>query len=132
MDIIEQAAKRLAELRRAGVDVPEAAPAAEVKTVSPAPVAPAAASAPAPEPVVIQPAWGGNVSRRIELDMDAIGKRGIVTPQAERSQLAEELRVIKRPLLRNVLGKGVAPVKNGNLIMITSAVPGEGKSFTAA
>jgi protein-tyrosine kinase len=35
-------------------------------------------------------------------------------------------------LLRNVAGKGVAPVKHGNLIRITSAVPGEGKSFTAA
>ncbi|HWU84158.1 MAG TPA: XrtA-associated tyrosine autokinase [Rhodocyclaceae bacterium] len=64
--------------------------------------------------------------------MAKIASNGIVTPEATRSHLADELRVIKRPLLRNVAGKGVAPVRNGNLIMITSAVPGEGKSFTAA
>ncbi len=29
------------------------------------------------------------------------------------------------------MGKGKAPVANGNLIMITSALPGEGKSFSA-
>jgi len=39
--------------------------------------------------------------------------------------------VIKRPLLANATGKGAVPVVNGNLIMVTSALPGEGKSFTA-
>ena len=48
-----------------------------------------------------------------------------------RSQLADEFRVIKRPLIANAMGKGGAPINNGNLIMITSALPGEGKSFTA-
>ncbi len=31
----------------------------------------------------------------------------------------------------NATGKGAAPIRNGNLIMVTSALPGEGKSFTA-
>jgi exopolysaccharide/PEP-CTERM locus tyrosine autokinase len=122
MDIIEQAAKRLAELRRAGVET--------TSSVTPDEVAPAplrASPKAAPEAVPATP-----MSRRIELDMDSLAQHGIVTPKAERSHLADELRVIKRPLLRNVAGKGVAPVKNSNLIMITSAVPGEGKSFTAA
>jgi protein-tyrosine kinase len=122
MDIIEQAAKRLAELRRAGVET--------TSSVTPDEVAPAplrASPKAAPEAVPATP-----MSRRIELDMDSLAQHGIVTPRAERSHLADELRVIKRPLLRNVAGKGVAPVKNSNLIMITSAVPGEGKSFTAA
>ena len=35
-------------------------------------------------------------SRRIELDMDTIARHGILTPRAERSNLADELRVIKR------------------------------------
>jgi exopolysaccharide/PEP-CTERM locus tyrosine autokinase len=29
------------------------------------------------------------------------------------------------------MGRGAAPVKHGNLIMVTSALPGEGKTFTA-
>lgn len=127
MDIIEQAAKRLAELRRSGVEVaapePEVAPAAKQVSI----VAPAEKPVVADEPPAAVPG-----SRRIELDMNTIARHGILTPRSERSNLGDELRVIKRPLLRNVAGKGVAPVKNGNLIMITSAVPGEGKSFSAA
>lgn len=126
MDIIEQAAKRLAELRRAGVEVTSSVTPAELAPVSvSAALKPSLASA-------VEAAPTAAASRRIELDMDSLARHGIVTPGAERSHLADELRVIKRPLLRNVAGKGVVPVANGNLIMITSAVPGEGKSFTAA
>jgi exopolysaccharide/PEP-CTERM locus tyrosine autokinase len=45
--------------------------------------------------------------------------------------VADQYRVIKRPLIKNAMGKGASPIENGNLIMITSALPGEGKSFTA-
>ena len=38
---------------------------------------------------------------------------------------------IKRPLLDNVFGRGAAPVENGNLVVITSAIAGEGKTFSA-
>jgi exopolysaccharide/PEP-CTERM locus tyrosine autokinase len=126
MDIIEQAAKRLAELRRAGVEV--------TSSVTPAEHAPATVSAASKvSPTSVSDAVpAAAASRRIELDMESLARHGVVTPGAERSHLADELRVIKRPLLRNVAGKGVVPVANGNLIMITSAVPGEGKSFTAA
>jgi protein-tyrosine kinase len=48
-----------------------------------------------------------------------------------KSQIAEEFRIIKRPLIANAFGQGAARVKNGNLIMITSSLPGEGKSFCA-
>lgn len=126
MDIIEQAAKRLAELRRAGVEV------APEPQLPPASVTPAAVTAVAPplEPNVAETA--ASLSRRVELDMARLAEKGIVTPGAARSNLADELRVVKRPLLRNAAGKGATPVRNANLIMITSAVPGEGKSFTAA
>ncbi len=45
--------------------------------------------------------------------------------------VVEEFRRIKRPLLANAFGKGAVKVDRGNLIMVTSAVPGEGKSRTA-
>lgn len=47
--------------------------------------------------------------------------------------MADEFRVIKRPLLERALGKGkdTPPAEKGNLIMVTSALPGEGKSFTS-
>jgi protein-tyrosine kinase len=46
-------------------------------------------------------------------------------------QIAEEFRRIKRPLLANAYGKGALQVDRGNLIMVTSSVPGEGKSTTS-
>ncbi|NWG31213.1 MAG: tyrosine-protein kinase family protein, partial [Rhodocyclaceae bacterium] len=120
MDIIEQAAKRLEELRRAGVEVapPESAPAADKSAAKLG----AGGTAPA----------AAQISRRIDLDMNVLTGHGILTPDSVRSQLGDEMRVIKRPLLHNVTGKSAAPVKDANLIMITSALPGEGKTFMAA
>ncbi|MGH8283236.1 MAG: AAA family ATPase [Gammaproteobacteria bacterium] len=46
-------------------------------------------------------------------------------------RLADELRRIKRPLLANITGKGVKAVVNGQRIMVASAIPGEGKTFTS-
>jgi exopolysaccharide/PEP-CTERM locus tyrosine autokinase len=42
-----------------------------------------------------------------------------------------EYRRIKRPLLSNAFGKSASLVDKGNLILVTSSVPGEGKSYTA-
>ena len=44
---------------------------------------------------------------------------------------ADEYRRIKRPLLANAFGKSASLVKRGNLILVTSSIPNEGKSFTA-
>ena len=54
---------------------------------------------------------------------------GIVTPDQGRTQIAEQFRVIKRPLLTNAFNRGPGMIRNGNLIMVTSALAGEGKSF---
>ena len=71
----------------------------------------------------------GVTSMQVEIDLKRLARMGGVTPDAERSQVAEEFRLIKRPLLANAFGQGGAAVRNGNLIMVTSALPGEGKSF---
>lgn len=43
----------------------------------------------------------------------------------------DQYRRIKRPLLSNAFGKSAELVDNGNLILVTSTIPGEGKTFTA-
>ena len=55
----------------------------------------------------------------------------MVTPDRPRSAIAEEYRVIKRPLLRNATAVGPAQIDDGNLIMVSSALPSEGKTFCA-
>lgn len=71
-------------------------------------------------------------SQHGEIDIGHLKEMGAVTPDSGRSKIAEEFRLIKRPLLANAFGHGgVERVKNGNLIMVTSSLPGEGKTFTA-
>lgn len=75
-------------------------------------------------------AVGAAESRKIELDIAKLAAEGFITPESSGSLIAEEFRVLKRPLLGNVSGSA-APIRNANLIMVTSSLPGEGKSFTA-
>jgi len=125
--LIEQAAERLEQLRRAGVDVPQAA-SPGLSGIS------AESATPAATPVfekVQLPKEPAPSSRQVTLDLNAILAAGIVTPNAPRSRAADQYRVIKRPLITNAMGKGATILKHGNLIMVTSALAGEGKSFTA-
>jgi receptor protein-tyrosine kinase len=68
---------------------------------------------------------------RVDIDLARLSANGYVTPHAPRSRLAEEFRVIKRPLLVNARGKSAAAVVNANRIMVTSATPGEGKTYVS-
>lgn len=60
-----------------------------------------------------------------------LSRLGFLTPATERGKFSEEYRTLKRPLLKNAFGKGAVPVERGNLIMVVSALPGEGKTFTS-
>lgn len=101
------------------------APAADTPAVI---AAPTPAREPAPAQVRQETPVAGP-SLRIHLE--ALRARGFVMPSGEPSPMAQEFRVIKRPLLANALGRGATEVRHGRRIMITSAFPGEGKSFTA-
>ncbi len=125
--LIEKAAQRLEQLRQAGVEV---APLEAVEPQSSAP-APAVAALAPPSVVKQVPVEAERTSRLVRLNVDSLAVSGYVTPNAPRAAIADQFRVIKRPLLANATGKGAAPVPSGNLIMVTSAMPGEGKSFTA-
>lgn len=123
--LIEQAAQRLEQLRQAGVELPDDAlrqPTTD-RTVA-SPVAPAGG-----QPL----ADDGHhpASQRVELDLVALAAQGYLTPDAPRTQIADQYRVIKRPLIKNAMGKGAATLNHANLIMVTSALAGEGKSFTS-
>jgi len=73
----------------------------------------------------------GKSKNHIEIDLKRLHELGFVTPDNIETVKAEEYRVIKRPLLRNAFGKAAVPVENGNLVMISSSVPKEGKTYSA-
>ncbi|MGM9515727.1 XrtA-associated tyrosine autokinase [Roseateles sp. DB2] len=144
--LIEQAAQRLEQLRQAGVDIdqltPPPAPPPLVAEDVASPI-PALAHPPAAQPVAVASvSMAGSaaratsapapaVSKRVELDLEALAAMGLVTPNAPRTPMADQYRVIKRPLIRNATGRGAEMLNHGNLIMVTSALAGEGKSFTS-
>ncbi len=67
----------------------------------------------------------------VAIDLVKLQLAGYVTPNCEPTRTAEEFRVLKRPLLIKAFGAGARRVPNGHLVMITSARPNEGKTFTA-
>lgn len=129
--LIEQAAQRLEQLRQAGVVLPEDS--LQQRAVLPA--APPIGDALAAEAVASSAAGPDAaqypVSQKVNLDLLALGAQGFLTPDAPRSHIADQYRVIKRPLIKNAMGKGASTLNHANLIMVTSALAGEGKSFTS-
>jgi protein-tyrosine kinase len=67
----------------------------------------------------------------VEIDWHRLAGMGFVTPDDANTQTIEEYRNIKRPLVSNAFGKGSLGIERSNLILVTSSVPGEGKTFTA-
>jgi receptor protein-tyrosine kinase len=150
MSIIEKAAQRLEQLRRAGVETPALAADHDTDTL--------AANRAAERPAALErhaqtrqtvhvaetsvplggpsgksgdAAGSGLRSRMVEIDLAALAAAGYVTPEAHRSQIADEFRVLKRPIIKNAQDGSASSVAHANCVMVTSALPSEGKSFVA-
>lgn len=67
----------------------------------------------------------------LDLDLRRLAAAGFIDVEDPESTIANEFRRIKRPLIRACQGRLAAPVANANRIMVTSSMPGEGKSFVA-
>jgi protein-tyrosine kinase len=64
------------------------------------------------------------------IDAVALERGGMVDWSRTRSRISEEFRLVQRQILRAAFGPGAEPGFS-NLLMVTSARPGEGKSFTS-
>ncbi len=70
-------------------------------------------------------------TKRVQIQWSHLEEKGMLLPDKANSQMAEEYRIIKRPLLMNAFPEEENGIENANLILVTSSVPGEGKTFTA-
>ncbi|HTO40745.1 MAG TPA: AAA family ATPase [Rhizomicrobium sp.] len=137
LNLIQRAAKRLS-------DATEARPATDVRR-DPAPATPAqspatqqpsaqgvaaAPAAPAPRAAATSAQPSAVVSHPVRLNLTRIRQSQIVTPDNASSTTYNEFRAIKRKLLPMARGAGGTAMVN-NVFMVTSALPGEGKTFTA-
>ncbi len=71
---------------------------------------------------------GARQVKSCSINLARMSQLGMVTQDGGRTNVAEDFRIIKRPLLRNARN---AAIKHGNLIALTSALPGEGKTYCA-
>src|SRR5688572_2729811 len=69
-----------------------------------------------------------DVAQQIVVRSDALREAKLAPPANMEHRIAEELRLIKRPLLANA-EQTDPQMPNGNLVMIASALPGAGKTF---
>jgi len=142
MSLIEKAAQRLEELRRAGIEVPvdgkdevykdldSHQKANKVLIALPDPSLERGGSGNSQNATSIAKA-ANRLGNYFELDLARLAARGFVTPDIQRSRIADEFRILKRPLIGNISAKKAVPIKHANLVMVTSSVPGEGKTFCA-
>ncbi len=136
MHLIEQATQRLEELQRAGIVMPwiegsgDAAMAARTAQVSTLP--PVHSTLPhglpttnLPRPSQIEPAT------QVTLDFAQLRQTGVLASEQDRTRITHQFRNIKLPLLVNARTKADEPEHRRGLIMLTSALPNEGKTFCA-
>lgn len=132
MSIIENAARRLEQTRQspsvrqeARTGEPGKQAQAKLSNLTKASIGPSVRNGAAPT----------HPKQHVEIDLERLHQMGMVVSNGERTAVAEEFRVIKRPLLRTAAGMGTkvagSPHNPSNLIMVTSSLPSEGKTFCA-
>lgn len=71
------------------------------------------------------------IAKRLTVDVDRLRATGYLPELSRDRQFANHYRQIKRPLIERAASATPAGVFNPRLIMVTSALPGDGKTFTS-
>src|SRR4051812_2413791 len=121
MSLVERALKKLQESKSAADARPVVAPSA-------APVARTSSSAPRaapPSPRAMSPVES---TRVVAIDREHLRGMNLLAPANIERQISSQYQHIKRPLVSSALGGTLGPA--GHVIMVASALPGEGKTFS--
>ena len=68
---------------------------------------------------------------QVHLNVERLVKAGMTIASDGSVTIDNAFRRIKRPVLANAFGKESELVENGNLVMVTSSLPGEGKTYNS-
>jgi len=70
-------------------------------------------------------------SKKVDL-LDRLLAENMLVPGSKiNREIQDDYRRIKRPLVSNACGRDKKMVNRGNLILVTSSIPGEGKTYTS-
>jgi protein-tyrosine kinase len=127
MSLVERALKKLQEAKTAGQAGRDSRPAQAVapKKNSAHDVASNPETKPERQPTPVES------TRVVEIDRAALQKMELLPPSNMERQIASQYQHIKRPLVANVLNNSAALGHAAHVIMLASALPGEGKTFTS-
>jgi exopolysaccharide/PEP-CTERM locus tyrosine autokinase len=118
MSLVEQAIARMRNQARA----------AAAKEAAAAPAASIAPPLPAP-PIANRIADPARVLKRIVVDRTALRASGYLAEESKDKEFADHFRRIKRPLIDKAMASNATGPSR--VIMVTSALPGDGKTFTS-
>ncbi|HUQ10659.1 MAG TPA: AAA family ATPase [Steroidobacteraceae bacterium] len=122
MSLVERALKKLQESRGS-------APASTGATASRA--APKSSPPPPAAPRGERPMTPVETTRVISIDREALRRMELLPPANYERQIASQYQHIKRPLVASVLNRDPALGSTPHIIMMASALSGEGKTFTS-
>lgn len=127
MSIVEKA---LEKLQKNGVRPP----APEARVPGPGPGGPIGRVVPIESPASAPPRTV-RTDKILQVDLEALRHAGLMPPEHQHRQLAHQYRTLKRPLIKYAFDPGSKAAGAGagspRSIMVSSALPGEGKTFTA-
>lgn len=121
MSLVEKALKKMESARAAAAPAAAAAPMRRAEE-QPKPDGP---RSPAP-PLAL-----ARTDKLINVNFRALRDSGLLPTEEDERRVAAEFRQIKRPLVAAMRGRGVPVLPNGRALVVASALPGEGKTFTS-
>ena len=69
-------------------------------------------------------------TRSVEVSRESLRSAGFIAPEDEEQMIIEQFRQIKRPLVAHAFGKRATKIEGGHVILVTSALSGDGKTFS--
>jgi len=127
MSLVERTLKKLQEAKKAGAS-PEVRPAIPAAAATPSSVPPAPRN---PVPRGERPMLPVETTRVVPIDRDRLRGMDLLPPIDLERQITSQYQHIKRPLVASVIGRDPALGAATHVIMLASALPGEGKTFTS-
>jgi protein-tyrosine kinase len=132
MSLVERALKKLQESKQSAPSVGVASAPASVQTIDLELQKGLARQIVGQGVVQLPPARVDETpSKIVPINRDKLREMDLLPPTAMERQIASQYQQVKRPLIVSALGRGGPAIPNGNIIMLASALPGEGKTFTS-
>ncbi|MDJ0757893.1 MAG: AAA family ATPase [Woeseiaceae bacterium] len=69
-------------------------------------------------------------TKLVEVSRKSLTDAGFIAPDDEEQLIINQFRQIKRPLIAHAFGKRATKIEGGHVILVTSALPGDGKTFS--